>query len=90
MSYVIEHAPQAREDIAEHEKSGSKAVLRKIEKLENELKEHPYTGTGKPEKLKHDLSGKWSRRINAEHRLVYSVEENIVTITIASAKGHYE
>jgi hypothetical protein len=43
MSYVIEHAPQAREDIAEHEKSDNKAVLRKIEKLENELKEHPYT-----------------------------------------------
>jgi toxin YoeB len=55
--------------------------------LLDELTEHPYTGTGKPEPLKHQLSGCWSRRINREHRLVY--EEQDEMIIIHSAKGHY-
>ncbi|TAF45901.1 MAG: Txe/YoeB family addiction module toxin [Sphingobacteriales bacterium] len=45
-------------------------------------------GAGKPEPLKHDLSGKWSRRINQEHRLVYEVHESIVKAH--SAKGYYK
>jgi toxin YoeB len=45
-------------------------------------------GIGKPEALKHELSGKWSRRINNEHRLVYEVIENNI-IVIHSLKGHY-
>jgi toxin YoeB len=56
--------------------------------LFNELTDHPFTGTGKPEPLRYDLSGLWSRRINREHRLVYEVEDNIVVVL--SAKGHYE
>jgi len=52
-----------------------------------ELAEHPFTGTGKPEPLKHDLSGMWSRRINGEHRLVYEIEDD--TVFFYSAKGHY-
>lgn len=53
---------------------------------------HPFTGVGKPEPLKHQLSGKWSRRINREHRLIYKVtEENTLEIlNILSLKGHYE
>ncbi|MBP9648713.1 MAG: Txe/YoeB family addiction module toxin [Paludibacteraceae bacterium] len=50
--------------------------------------QHPFTGTGKPEPLKHSLAGCWSRRINREHRLVYEVSEDLVFIL--SAKGHYE
>lgn len=53
-----------------------------------ELAQHPFTGTGKPEPLKHEFSGCWSSRINREHRLVYEVSDNIVSIL--SAKGHYE
>ena len=56
--------------------------------LMEELAQHPFTGTGKPEPLKHEFSGCWSRRINREHRLVYEVSDNIVSIL--SAKGHYE
>jgi toxin YoeB len=52
-----------------------------------ELTEHPFTGTGKPEPLKPDLAGMWSRRINREHRLIYEVEEN--TVFVLSAKEHY-
>ncbi|MGH2642395.1 MAG: Txe/YoeB family addiction module toxin [Chitinophagaceae bacterium] len=53
-----------------------------------ELTEHPFTGTGKPEPLKHTLTGMWPRRINKEHRLVYEVKGT--TVFILSAKGHYE
>ena len=49
----------------------------------------PSFGIGKPEKLKYDLSGKWSRRINSEHRLVYEIDENQNLIIVHSLKGHY-
>ncbi|WP_292944659.1 MULTISPECIES: Txe/YoeB family addiction module toxin [unclassified Mucilaginibacter] len=50
-------------------------------------KETPFEGIGKPEALKHQLVGKWSRRINHEHRLIYSFDNDI--ISIYSLKGHY-
>jgi toxin YoeB len=50
---------------------------------------HPETGTGKPEKLKFELTGYWSRRINKKDRLIYSIEHHIVTVTVVSAVGHY-
>ena len=71
MSYSIDFSDQATSDIDLHIKSGNKAVLKKIYVLVNELTEHPFEGTGKPESLKHNLTGLWSRRINLEHRLVY-------------------
>ncbi len=49
----------------------------------------PYSGIGKPEPLKHHLSGLWSRRINKEHRLVYEIIETDNVILIHSLKGHY-
>jgi len=55
-----------------------------------ELAEHPREDTGKPEMLKGDMSGFWSRRINREHRLIYSIDDNIVTVSVVSAKGHYD
>ncbi|WP_233244144.1 Txe/YoeB family addiction module toxin [Brumimicrobium oceani] len=48
-----------------------------------------YTGTGKPEQLKHELSGYWSRRINKEHRIVYEVFEEENKVVVLSLKGHY-
>jgi len=50
---------------------------------------HPRTGTGQPEKLKHDLEGLYSRRINRKHRLVYNIKEEIVTVIVLSAYSHY-
>lgn len=76
-------------DISHHKKSGDKAILRKIEKLLNELKDHPGTGTGQPEMLKHNLQGLYSRRINSKHRLVYDIKDEIVTVIILSAHSHY-
>ena len=64
-----------------------KTMLKKINSLIKEIKSSPFEGTGKPEPLKHNLSGAWSRRINKEHRLIYEVDEDIVYIL--SLKGHY-
>ncbi|MCF0041947.1 Txe/YoeB family addiction module toxin [Dyadobacter fanqingshengii] len=89
MSYSIELTPKALEGIDKLKKSGNKPVLKKIRRLLEELTEHPYTGTGQPEQLKHNLAGFWSRRINQEHRIVYAVDEKKVTVTIISANGHY-
>jgi toxin YoeB len=88
MSYHLDFSNQAENDIDFHKKSGNKAILKKLFVLLNELIDHPFEGTGKPEALKYNLIGYWSRRINQEHRLVYEVLEN--TIFVHSAKGHYE
>lgn len=79
----------AEQDLKIHIKSGNTATLKKIEKILIELSLHPYTGSGQLEKLKHDLNGFWSRRINPKDRIVYKVEEEIVTVFVISAKGHY-
>lgn len=90
MSYVLEFTKVALADIEKHKKAGDKAVLKKIAKLLNEIKENPTQGTGQIELLKYDLSGKYSRRINHRHRLVYAIEENIVTVHVLSLWGHYD
>lgn len=88
MSYHLDFSNQAKSDIDFHKKTGNKAILKKLFVLLNELTEHPFEGTGKPEALKHNLTGYWSRRINLEHRLFYEVLED--TTLLHSAKGHYE
>ena len=56
------------------------------------IQENPFQGIGKPEPLKHNLSGVWSRRINQEHRIIYEIidENTIEILNIISLKGHYE
>lgn len=87
MSYTLEFSENAKKDIDSHRKSGNVTLLKKSKKLLLELTKHPYEGTGKPEPLKHELQGMWSRRINKEHRLVYEIKGSI--IYIHSMKGHY-
>ncbi len=89
MSYVLEFTKVAQADIEKHKKAGDKVVLKKIAKLLNELKENPTVGTGRLELMKYGLSEKFSRRINHKHRLVYSINEDIVTVHILSLWGHY-
>jgi len=89
MIYILDFSKTALEDIEKHKKSGDLAVLKKIDKLLNELILHPTTGTGQPEALKHDLTGLYSRRINKKHRLIYSINDEIVTVYILSAWLHY-
>jgi toxin YoeB len=89
MSYILELSENALEDIEKHKKSGNQAVIRKIQRILYELQEHPTRGTGQPEKLKHNLSGLYSRRITRKHRLVYNIHEQLVTVYILSAWSHY-
>ena len=65
-----------------------KKIHRKIINLINDILRQPFTGLGKPEPLKHELSGYWSRRITDEHRLVYGVTET--EIIILSCRFHYD
>lgn len=67
------------------EKDRKKAL--KIIKLIKEIQKNPFDGIGKPEPLKHDLSGCWSRRIDREHRLIYQVSEE--KIRILACRYHY-
>jgi toxin YoeB len=69
-------------------KSTQPRVAIKIVALITEISETPFTGTGKPEPLKYELKGKWSRRITREHRLVYEVTDK--EIRILSCKFHYD
>lgn len=62
---------------------------RDIVTLLEELKDHPETGIGNPERLKGNLTGYWSRHINKKHRLIYKIKDDIVTVYVISAYGHY-
>lgn len=64
-----------------------KKILRRVNALIKETQRNPFEGLGKPESLKHALSGYWSRRINDEHRFVYKVTED--SIHIAQLRYHY-
>ena len=64
-----------------------KKILKRINELIKATLREPYTGIGKPEALKFDLAGCWSRRINSEHRLVYKVEDKV--LIIIQCRYHY-
>ena len=87
--YKIILSEQARKDYLHFTQSGNKAVLNKISALLKDIAEHPYTGIGKPEQLRYELAGKWSRRISVEHRLVYSVNDEVIEVYLFSMRYHY-
>ena len=87
--YAITYSPQAEEDLRKLKKNEPKAFQKALTLL-NELVEHPKTGTGKPEPLKGEPHGRWSRRITSKHRLVYRIYEMEVYVDILSSYGHYE
>jgi len=82
----LEFDPAGFEDLAWWVEQDRKKALR-ILKLIKEVQRDPFTGAGKPEPLKHELSGCWSRRIDEEHRLVYQVKED--KIRILACRYHY-
>ena len=90
MSYKIILTENAVEGIFRLRKAGERQALKKIDRLLSELEEHPETGTGKPVRLKGELSGKWSRRITERHRLVYEIFDEYVEVVVLSACGHYD
>lgn len=65
-----------------------KKILKKINEILKDIDRNGNEGIGKPEPLKHELAGLWSRRINGEHRLVYKIEDN--KIYVVNCKGHYK
>ena len=88
MGYVLGFTDKAKEDVEVFKKSGDKIVLKKVNSLLEQILDTPFSGVGKPEALKYELSGYFSRRINREHRLIYKVVD--YSIVIYSLRGHYK
>ena len=84
----IIYSDDAKKDLAYWDKYGTLSDKNKIKALLQSIKETPFYGIGKPEALKYELSGYWSRRIDKENRIIYRVKLNC--IEIVSFKGHYE
>ncbi len=87
--YIIELSDLAKEQLQKHKKSGNKANINKISKIFEDLENNPFEGVGQPELLKYNLSGFWSRKINQKDRLVYTVNNLLVSVEVISAMGHY-
>lgn len=86
-SVKVSFSPSGWRDY-QHWKTSDEAISQAIDRLIGECLRTPFTGTGKPEALKGDLSGYHSRRITKEHRLIYLYEEE--TLTILACRYHYE
>ena len=84
---VITFSENAWEDYLYWQKT-DKRILNKINRLIKDIKRDPFEGTGKPESLKYDLAGLWSRRIDHEHRIVYQVSND--NLMIYACKFHYD
>ena len=84
----IEITSEAKKDLEYWKKSGNTKVLKRIKALLASIQETPFKGIGKPEALKFELAGKWSRRITKTDRLVYTITDT--TVYINSLKGHYD
>jgi len=80
---------RAKQDILFWKQNNQKYYTKVLDLIEN-IKFTPYSGLGKPEPLRYELSGYWSRRINNEHRLVYKLLKSSSTLVIHSCKGHYK
>jgi len=83
----IDYLDKALDDIEFWKKTGDKVIQTRISKLLESISKTPYSGIGKPEPLKHQLSRYWSRRITEEHRIVYTVSAD--RIKIISLRFHY-
>ena len=84
---AISFTTEALADLGFWQKSGNTVILKRIRQLLQAIEENPFQGIGKPEALKHNFSGYWSRRINQEHRIVYKVEKSV--LTVYSLRYHY-
>ena len=89
MVYEIRFTDLALQGLAKLAKSEPKAYQKALRFIE-ELKEHPFMGTGHPEPLKGKPEGRWSREITKKHRMVYRIFETEEVVLVLSAYGHYE
>ena len=83
----IEFTDKAYADLEYWRKTKNERILKRIRELLASTTDTPFSGIGKPEGLKYGLSGKWSRRIDTENRIVYEVLKDV--ILLHSLKGHY-
>ena len=83
----IEFTPTADKDLKYWKKINDEVVLKRIRALLESMLEDPYSGIGNPEKLKYELQGKMSRRINNKHRIIYEVHKKF--LLVHSLRGHY-
>jgi len=83
----VVYKDKAIEDIMFWKKSGQKTTQNRISRLIEDILQHPFTGLGKPEALKYELSGLWSREIDKGNRLIYEVIDQ--QIHVVSMYGHY-
>ncbi len=89
--YDIQYSERAELDFQRHKRVGNKKLLKKIERFVDEIQQHPRTGTGQVERLKHYGDAEvYSRRIDREHRLVYEILEDKTIVILMAAFGHYE
>lgn len=84
----IKLGSQAKKDLEYWKKTGNQKVLKRIRTLTESIIKNPFSGIGSPEPLKHNLSGKWSRRITLADRYVYEIDDH--SLKIHSLRGHYE
>lgn len=90
MIYQIEFSEQFRRDVERHLKSGNKKLIAKIEQIIPDLTQTPRKGIGKPEQLKGFDRETWSRRIDSKHRIVYEINDDVLSVYTISAYGHYD
>ena len=88
MSYTLIFAPRAMADFEKIKKSGDQARLKKLRSILEELREHPLTGIGNPERLRYKADT-YSRRLSGKDRIVYSIHDYIVEVNILQMLGHY-
>ena len=84
--YNVEFSKSAKKEL---KKKSAIPYFEKIKKLIEELEIHPKTGIGKPEQLKYELTGCWSREISQKDRMVYTIDEDKGIVTIHQLLGHY-
>lgn len=89
MTYTLYFTEEAKKDLAGLKKN-EPAAFEKAKALLTELQQHPRTGTGKPKPLGYGYKGFFSRRITKKHRLVYSINEEKITVLVIAAGGHYD
>ena len=90
MAYEVFLSEQAKGELAVIKRSGDKPTVKKIANMLVELQEHPRTGTGQVEHLKHFVFEEtWSRRINKQYRMIYEIHDTEVFVSVISLRSHY-
>ena len=90
MAYIVYLSEAAKTEMSLINRSGDKATIRKIAKMLAELQDHPRTGTGQVEHLRHFVYPEtWSRRINKHYRMIYEIHDTEVYVNDVSLRSHY-